>query len=547
MTQHNSSVIEDCFSSRRPELCSITRRWIYRWLMLLLAVVSVQVNAQESVTPAEDAIAVPADEFDRGTPLRSGNAFMAAVDLGDYDTAAEYLDLRNVHGEARELTGAELARRLLVIIQRATWADIDELVDDPAGRSNDSLPGYRDSLGTVLDDGKEVRLFMQKVPRGDGVFIWKVSNASVSLIPRLYDIYGYPRFVEDLRLRVPDVVFLGYELFKWVIVIATSIFAYVAVFLIAFIIRRLLGDPDTPSHRRVFRFMVLPVGIWVVILSMNSVATTLGRGVTAEAAQRLSPISILMTVWVMFAGINLFRDIYTSRLQQRGRPGAAVLLQPAGNAVKILIAMGATLIYLDKLGVNITTVLAGLGVGGIAVALALQKPMEDVFGAITLYTQQPIKVGDFCRVGDTTGTIEEIGLRTTRIRTLDNTLIAVPNAQLANEPIDNISARKKILYRPILRLRYDTTTAQITQILEGVRQLFSTHDQVLQDNHRVRFKEIADDALLVEAYAYLDTNDWAVYLGLAEDLNMRILEIVALAGTTLSLPARTLHIEQAGS
>jgi MscS family membrane protein len=247
---------------------------------------------------------------------------------------------------------------------------------------------------------------------------------------------------------------------------------------------------------------------------------------------------------MLFGGMNLMRDIYANRLQERDRSGAAVLLGPASNALKLLIGIAAALIYLDKLGINITTVLAGLGVGGIAVALALQKPMEDVFGAITLYTQQPVRVGDFCRVGTEMGTIEEIGLRTTRLRTLANTLIAIPNARLANEPIDNISARKKILYRPILRLRYDTTPEQLRHILDGIRELFGAHERILQENHRVRFKEISDDALLVEVYGYVDTTDWSEYLELAEELNMRILEIVAQAGTTLSLPARTLHIEQ---
>ena len=212
--------------------------------------------------------------------------------------------------------------------------------------------------------------------------------------------------------------------------------------------------------------------------------------------------------------------------------------------MKLLIAAAAILVYLDKLGVNITTVLAGLGVGGIAIALALQKPMEDVFGAITLYTQQPIRVGDFCRVGNETGTIEEIGLRTTLLRTLADTVIAIPNARLANEPIDNYSARKKILFRPILRLRYDTTPAQLEQILAGIRKLLASHESILQDNHRVRFKAFADDALLVEVYAYLNTTVWATYLEFAEELNIRILEIVAQAGTGLALPSRMLHVEQ---
>lgn len=510
----------------------------------LLLLVCWQAGAQEASPPAEEGPVVPADEFDRGTPYRSAQGFLAMVDTGNYETAAKYLDLRNLHGTATELTGAQLARRLYVIINRANWADIDDLIDDPAGRRNDNLPDYRDSIGIVLDDGKEIRLLMQKVPRGDGVRIWKISNATVSLIPQLYDTYGYPEYIEDLRRSLPNSTFLGYELFKWVVVVAVGVLSYVVVFLLALVIRRMLGDPNTPSRRRTFRFLILPFGLWVIIISVNSTAASLGAGETAAAVLRVSPVPILITVWMMFAGMNLIREIYANRLRDRNRSGAAVLLFPATNAFKMLIVIAAGLIYMDKLGINITTVLAGLGIGGVAVALALQKPMENVFGAFMLYTQQPVRVGDFCRVGTETGTIEEIGLQTTRMRTLANTVIAIPNSRLANEPIDNISARRKIRYRPILRLRYDTTPEQLRQILQGIRALFGSHEQVLQDNHRVRFNEIADDALLVEAHAYLNTTDWAKYLELAEELNIRILEIVANAGTSLSLPARTLHVEQ---
>ena len=218
-------------------------------------------------------------------------------------------------------------------------------------------------------------------------------------------------------------------------------------------------------------------------------------------------------------------------------------MRPASNAAKLIIAIGAVLVYLDQLGINITTVLAGLGVGGIAVALALQKPMEDVFGAITLYSQQPIRVGDFCRFGTFTGTVEEIGLRTTRVRTLANTLIAVPNSKLCNESIDNISARQKILYNPNLRLNYDTPPAQVRQLLENLRSLLSEHDRVLKDTCRVRFRNIADDSLQIEIFAHIDTTVWVEFLELTEELNLRILEVVADAGTRLSLPASTLHIQ----
>ncbi len=120
-------------------------------LFLALVLAGMQVSAQDTTAPTEDTVVIPADEFDRGTPLRSAEGFLAAVDDADYEAAAEYLDLRNLRGEAGRLSGAQLTRRLFVIINRATWVDVDDLIDDPAGRSNDNLPDYRDSMGVVLD------------------------------------------------------------------------------------------------------------------------------------------------------------------------------------------------------------------------------------------------------------------------------------------------------------------------------------------------------------------------------------------------------------
>ena len=516
-------------------------------VLLVFGLICLPVNAQDARSQAADEPIIPADYLDRSTPYRSIEGFLTTAGKGDYETAAEYLDMRRLRGEASALTGAQLARRFNVIVQRGDWDSIDELVDDPAGESNDNLADNLDSIGVVLHDGREVRLFVQRVSQGDGTPIWRVARTTVSLIPTLYEDYGYPQTVESLRRKLPNVSFLGYELFKWFIVLAAGAFAYGLVYIIAFSVRRILGDPNSVSHQRVYRFLLMPFGIWVVILSMHATTTMLGRSIMAETLARFSPVGILVTVWFLYASMNLARDIYAAHLHENGRPGALVLLHPAANAIKGLIAVLAVVIYLDKLGVNITTLLAGLGIGGIAVALALQKPMEDMLGALTLYTQQPVRIGDFCRIGDNTGTVEEIGLRTTRLRTLAHTLIAIPNHRLVNEPIDNISARGNIWYRPILRLRYDTTPEQLRQVLQKIRELLSSHERVVQDNHRVRFNEFAEHALQVEVFAYLTTTNWAEFLEMAEALNIRIMEIVADAGTSLFMPASTLIVEQSAA
>ena len=514
-----------------------------RLLITLLLTASLPIAAQEQLDQPEPEVI--ADDFNRGTPLRTAEGFLAAADAGDFERASEYLDLRNIRGDAAELTGFQLARRMSVIIERAEWVDIAELVDDSAGRSNDGLPTYRDSLGVVRDESENFHLMLQKVPRGDGEFIWKISNATVSHIPALYDIYGYSPLIEELRRSLPDVSFLGLGLFKWVSGLAAGLAAYVVVLVFAFLLRFALRDRNVATQQRIFRFLSVPVAIGAVLLAMNMVILSLGIGATAESVDRLSPLSPMVIVWVCFAGIDLLRGSYSRVLLDKGRPGVQVLLRPLGNALKLLIFIAVLLVYLDGIGINITTLLAGLGVGGVAVALALQKPLEDMFGAVTLYTQQPIRIGDFCRIGNTTGVIEEIGLRTTSIRTLENTLIAVPNSKLATEAIDNFSRREKILYRKSIRIRHETGKDQVENLLGKFRELLESNERVLE-GHRVRFIEIADDSLVIEIYAYFNCKVWADYLELAESLNLQILDVIETSGTSLAYPPGILRLDKLG-
>jgi MscS family membrane protein len=146
-----------------------------------------------------------------------------------------------------------------------------------------------------------------------------------------------------------------------------------------------------------------------------------------------------------------------------------------------------TLVWLNNVGFNVTTLMAGLGIGGLAVALAAQKPLENLIGAITLYTSRPVRVGDFCRFGDKIGTVEEVGLRATKVRTLDRTLVNIPNAEFVHLHLDNFTKREKIWYHPRISLRYETTPDQVRYILVEVRKVLYAHPKVLSDPARIRF------------------------------------------------------------
>jgi MscS family membrane protein len=381
---------------------------------------------------------------------------------------------------------------------------------------------------------------MQQVPRDDGVNIWKVSNRSVGQAIELYEAFGYGLLANYLSEKLPRVSILGVELFKWVLALAAGFAAYAVSYLLGRSIVLLVSAPASPNYKRLRYFFTVPVGLLVAIFIFNIVLDTLGIGITAQEIARGRTLGIIVLTWVVLSAVGMLRDAYAQRLEHEGKPGAVVLLRPAVNAINVIIVLSALLLWLDNIGFNITTLLAGLGVGSVAVALALQKPLEDIFGALSLYTQQPIRIGDFCRIGSDIGSVEEIGLRATRIRTLANTVVSIPNSKVAAGQIDNISARQMILYSPKLRLRYDTTGEQVQTILRAIRELLRSNEHIVQESPRVRFQEFGDTALILEVFAYVDTTDWAKYLEYAEELNLQILKIINQAGTNLALPVRVL-------
>ncbi len=490
-------------------------------------------------TSEQAAPEIPEDALGRGTPRGAASGFLHAVQDQDYETAAEYLDFRNLprNLELSAEDGPRLAEEFQLALDRRLWVDIAALSNDPKGLVGDGLPLFRDRLGIIKTSTGDVELLLQRVPRGDGVFIWKISNVTVSRIPALYEEFSYSPYVEMIRSLMPDVRFLGAELFKWVIGLSAAVISYFVLLFVARLVLVRAVKPDRPLREPLWRFIRAPLLVLIALtIGWHIIVKELGVGVIGQEIARARTLMTIFTAWTIVAAISLLRDGYSRRLQRLERQSAIVLLRPIATAFKIVVVLFAALFWLDNVGFNITTLLAGLGVGGIAIALVLQKPLEDVFGAITLYTQQPIRVGDFCRFGDQAGIVEEIGLRATRGRTLDKTLITIPNAKLAGEYIDNFSMRDRFRYKPTIRLRYDSTPDQIRNVLEGIRNLIDSHPKTVKEGARVRFETIGQHSFDIKPNVYLETKDYAEFLEITEELNLKIMDIVAESGTSFAFP-----------
>jgi MscS family membrane protein len=201
-----------------------------------------------------------------------------------------------------------------------------------------------------------------------------------------------------------------------------------------------------------------------------------------------------------------------------------------------LLAMGA-----DRVGIPVYGIIAGLGVGGLAIALAAQPTIENLIGGLSLFADKPIRVGDYCRYGSDEGTVEAIGIRSTRIRGIDRTLTTIPNATLSKMPVVSFAPRDRMLMQFVIGVRYETGPEQLRYLLVKIREMLLGHPRIDPDSVHARFIGFGACSLDIEVFAYVTTRDRVEFLGIREDVFLRVMDIVEQSGTGFAFPSQTLY------
>ncbi|MFQ6024775.1 MAG: mechanosensitive ion channel family protein, partial [Acidiferrobacterales bacterium] len=218
-------------------------------------------------------------------------------------------------------------------------------------------------------------------------------------------------------------------------------------------------------------------------------------------------------------------------------------------AARILgVGFGIAIIFYaaNQLGVPLLPLIASLGVGGLAVALAARPTLENLIGGIILYTDRPVRVGDFCSFGDNTGTVERIGVRSTQIRARDRTVITVPNATFADMQIINWARCDRMRILTTIGLRYETKPEQLRYVLAKLREMALAHPMIDNGTRRIRFLGYGSSSLDIQIRVYALTRDWNEYFAIQEDVMLRVGEIVEEAGTGFAFPSQTLYVRRDG-
>jgi len=468
--------------------------------------------------------------------------FLEACRTHDYRRAAHFLDLRDKKPEERLKIGPELAQQLSEILDKDGQFDLADLSSDPQGDRSDGLAPDLDEIATFTFGKTTDSLQLQRITAKKGYQLWLVSSASLKDIPALHRQLTENPLENSLPAPLVETKLLSTALWKWLafalLIIALYVISGILSRLIIAVFRRLFARGFDSVRGATFREFVNPIRLLLSVMVFRACQEIIGPSALLRlySDRLLTLLLFLVGAWLASSLVDVASDRIRGRASPRQAAAWSSIIPLFGRIIKIVIFLGAILETLSNWGYNTNTLLAGLGVGGLAIALAAQKTLENLFGGVSVIGDRPVLVGDVCKFGGQMGTIEDIGLRSTRIRTNDRTVVSVPNSQFSTMTLENLSKRDRFLFNQVLHLRFDAKPAQIKQVMDRLIDLFTSHPKVDPGKVPVRFIGIGTYSFNLEIFVYVTTVDGDEFNAIQTELLMKILDIVEGAETGLAIP-----------
>jgi len=256
---------------------------------------------------------------------------------------------------------------------------------------------------------------------------------------------------------------------------------------------------------------------------------------------------ILTFFWGLWRSIDVVRLAIAESRWIKDHASALSLVPLVARVSKVLVLVFVVVAMLSELGYSVASIVAGLGIGGLAVALAARSTLENLFGAFSLAADRPFREGDMVKIDDFVGQVESIGLRSTRIRTLDRTVISLPNGKLADMKLESLTARDRIRLACVVGLVYSTTAEQLRAVLAGFEAVLRAEPKLWPESVVVRFRELASSSLDIEIMAWFQTQDFGEFQGIRQEILLKFMEVVEQAGSSFAYPTRTVHLVPSGA
>lgn len=522
-------------------------------LLLLLVffikpeIVSAQLLGTGKSTTEETA-KIPEDSLGRRSPQGTVNGFIKAIGDQNYLRASQYfvLSKRSYRKTAERIRIAKTFQQLLD--QGGNLSPSSIISNKEIGRTDDDLATGLDHVGTITTGKSVIELYVENQSDDSQPALWLFSAETVESILSA-DITGEKTFLDRVLPTVLKERKLGnVPIGHWTVVVIMTVLSYLLsrllVFLIGLLVQKVWKKAATEQGNAIIEALTLPLHMYLTVILF--VAFTQRMGISIIVRQRFSIIIItvsilafLILLWRMTDFVSMFAR---SRMSRKGRISAISAILFLSRTTKVAIVVIGVIALLGIIGVDVTAGLAALGIGGIALALGAQKTIENFVGSVSLIADQPLRVGDYCRVDDIKGTVESIGMRSTTLRTAARSIVTIPNGQLSASKIENYAHRDRFIFNPIFNFRMETSPDQMRYLLVELRSLLFAHPAVLNVTPIVRFTGITADALKVEVTAYIEAVNFETSQEVQEDLLLRMMDIIEQSGTSLAYPSQTLYM-----
>jgi MscS family membrane protein len=486
----------------------------------------------------------PEDPLGRKTPRATLTGFVRAASLGNLQQAREYLDIPSrISPEKVD----ELVRQFQTLLDHSYTGDLDLLNNQELGSINDGLPDNLEDGGSLEVGDERLKITLVRSTHETLGPLWLVSSSTLNRIPEFYEKFEKFGVVE----KVPA-AWLKTKIFRlslWQLISALvllPVFYGISWLLIHgiislyYLLKKAAGREVSPRHPKAAKPLIYQLTLVLHYLALTRLGLPL---LFRQYYQRVIYIlGLVLLTWLFFILIDGLTSRLESKLRTSERLSIHSTLLMVGKILKAIVLAVLALTIIRSLGFNINAALATLGLGGIALAFAAQKSLENLFGGISLLSDRALQVGDLCRIGGTLGTVEDIGLRSTRLRTLDRTLLLVPNGSLSSDNIENFSRRDKFLCKHVLGLRYQTKPDQIRRLKKLIEDYLEENSKVSDEALRVRFFNFGASSLDLEIFVYILANTPDEFFAIQEQILFKILDFVEEVGTEIAYPSQTTYI-----
>ena len=485
------------------------------------------------------------DSFGRDTPRHTVQGFIKALGDNDYLLASNYLNL------SKSDNPTTVVRQFKQALDAGGRFQPDlQINNTPEGNLSDQLPPSQENVGVINVGDKSVPLVLERVASKQGEQYWQFSNDTLSSIPEVIENYQ-PTLVSRYTIDSLDgKTLFGYQisdiLAALAIIVSSFIFTYIVVWLLYYLLKliypRLRGETlPLPNN------VILPLTVVITALILAEVMVYAGISVTLrEPIKRFTDIaSWVATTWLLLRVIDSIFTRAVNLSYKKNYTERVSILGLMRKVVKALLLIFAVIVIFGNLGFDLTTGIAALGVGGLALALGAQKTIENLVGSVVVVADSPVRIGDYCSFGNQAGTVIDIGIRSSRVRTLNRTIVTVPNSDFSSMQIENYTSRDMFHFLHNLYIKRNADIDVVFKMVKKLDQFLDEHELTNQEWNQANISELRQDCYVIQLRAYINAVDSIEFYRKQDDLLVDVLTLVKKYDVEHALPTQQLIVNQA--